>query len=300
MEPYVGLTLLSSLLFATGNVLQKRGIPGSLGVQPVCSLLARPLRLFGSLLRSPLWIVGLVLTALAMGLETQALGAGDVSVVKPLSRIQSVFVLAIGVSLLGERLRPSEWLGVIAMLAGAWLLVLQPVDSLPHVPATATSWATTLGVGCLAGLLALSADRGASPLRPELALALAAGAFFGLGDVLMKMGTELARDAGGRFDLASSGGAAALVSTREFQLAIAATMGAFVLQQLAFSRGRVGLVVPVIGVAGTLLAVMLGRGLLGEPLGGFRLLGIGVVVLGTTLLSSREEPAPVPARFHSP
>ena len=300
MEPYVGLTLSSSLLFAIGNVFQKRGIPAGLGLRSVRALLARPLQLFAHLLRSPLWILGLVLTVLAVALETQALGGGDVSVVKPLSRIQSVFVLVIGVALLGERLLPLEWLGVFALLAGAFLLGLQPGDELAHVPSAAARWASAFGVLGVGVGLALLADWRRSRLPPELALALAAGCLFGLGDVMMKIGTELARDGAGHFDLASRAGAGGLVATGEFRLAVAATAAAFVLQQLAFARGRVGLVVPVIGVGGTLLTVLLGSGLLREPIGAERLLGITVVVLGTALLSARESRPPASPQLPAP
>jgi multidrug transporter EmrE-like cation transporter len=73
------------------------------------------------------------------------------------------------------------------------------------------------------------------------------------------------------------------LKTAEFQLAFTATLIAFVLQQLAFSRGRVSVVIPVGGAAGTLLTALLGFGLLHEPLNALRVGGIATVVAGTLL-----------------
>ena len=73
-----------------------------------------------------------------MALETQALGDGDVSVVKPLSRVQGVFVLLIAVSFLHERLRPLEWVGAVVVALGGVMLAREPSDSLFFAPTTST------------------------------------------------------------------------------------------------------------------------------------------------------------------
>ncbi len=80
MERYVQLTLLSSLLFAAGNALLKRGVPSSFGSVPVRNLLRRPHTFIGALLRNPSWTTGFIIVFAAMALETQALGDGDVDV----------------------------------------------------------------------------------------------------------------------------------------------------------------------------------------------------------------------------
>jgi drug/metabolite transporter (DMT)-like permease len=293
VEPYVAFSLTAALLFALGNALQKHGIalrlpPLSLGA------LARPLRLAGALARSPLWLAGLALTGIALALETQALGLGDVSVVKPLSRVQSLFVLAIGVGCLGERLSRLEWLGVVTLLAGVALLAGEPSDALPHPPSQPVQLGAALA-GVAVAALALCIRGRAGREVGEKRLALAAGALFGLGDWLMKGGTETARVQLGVFDLSSLACAGALVATSGLWLALAATTFAFALQQLAFSRGRVSVVMPVIGVGATLVAVGLGALLLHEPIGAMRVLGIALVGIGTLFVAGRSD-APGPAR----
>lgn len=292
MEPYVLLTLLSSLLFAGGNVMQKRGVPAWVGPVSVVALLRRPLGFVGALVRSPVWTAGLLVTLVAMAVETQALGGGDVSVVKPLSRVQSVFVLLIAMAILRERMRPLEWIGVATLILGAVVLAQQPPDEVFFAPASATSLAASGGIVLGVALLVALTDQGALRVPGELALGIAAGSLFGLGDVLMKIGTEIARDPSGRFELATAGGMRALLGTAEFPLSIAATACAFLLQQAAFSRGRISLVVPMIGAGGTLVVLLLGAVLLRETLGAERLLAVAIMAAGTLLLSLRARGEP--------
>jgi drug/metabolite transporter (DMT)-like permease len=109
---------------------------------------------------------------------------------------------------------------------------------------------------------------------------------------MMKTGTEAVRARLGGFHLASVSTPAALLATPGFHLSLGATAAAFVLQQVAFSRGRVSVSVPVIGVGATIVAVGLGAALLHEPVSAARALGVATVVAGTLLLGGREERAP--------
>ena len=287
MEPYVALTLAAALLFAIGNSLQKDGISRRIGPLSTAAMVDRPLRLVARLARCPIWMLGTAVTLVAVGVETQALGSGDLTVVKPLSRVQSVFVVVIGVVALGESLAGREWLGIAVLVLGALLLASQPADAVPYAPETATSGAVAIGIAVLVVLLLLLADRSANRLRGELGLAVGAGCLFALGDAMVKMGTEIVRGDAGSFDLWRPGTASALFGTLEFQLGFLASAGAFLVQQIAFSRGRVSIVAPIIGTAGTLLLVALGHGLLREPLGMTRAAGIAVVLAGGILLLAR-------------
>ena len=58
---------------------------------------------------------------------------------------------------------------------------------------------------------------------------------------------------------------------------------AFLLLQIAYSHGRVSVVVPVAGITGTLLTLLLAAVLLREPLSQGRVLGVGVMLLGLSL-----------------
>jgi uncharacterized membrane protein len=279
LEPWVAFTLLGAFLFAVGNALQKYGLAGRLPSP----------RVFAG---SRAWLLGTALTFAAVAAETQALALGEASAVKPLSGTQSLFVVAIGVGILGERLVRKEWLGVGVLLCGVWALALEPGDA--HFVARGTGSTVALGLGGAGGVaLALAlAGRHASRASGEWGPALAAGALFGLGDVMIKVATESVRVRLGSFDLSQGDTLAALVGAPGFSLGIAATGAAFLLQQLAFSRGRVSLSAPVVGVGATACVVVLGFAFLGESLGAGRSLGVGLSVLGTWLLAGNREPGP--------
>lgn len=285
MEPYVQLTLVSSLLFAGGNVLLKRGVPSSIGSIAVATLLRRPHVFVGALFRNPFWATGFFVVLVAMALETQALGGGDVSVVKPLSRVQGVFVLLIAVGFLHERLHPLEWGGAVVVALGGVLLAQEPRDSLFFAPTTATSLAAAVAVALIVASLVVLSDRKRRWFPGGLGLGLASGLLFGLGDVLMKTGTEIARDPSGQFDLTSAQGLQSLLGASEFYLSFVSTACAFLIQQAAYSRGRISLIFPMNAAGGMIVVLLLGALLLREPLSTTRLTSIAVVVAGTLLLA---------------
>jgi multidrug transporter EmrE-like cation transporter len=116
-----------------------------------------------------------------------------------------------------------------------------------------------------------------------------------MGDVVMKVGTEVARERTGHFDLSRSGTIETLLGTPEFHLALVLGLAAFLVQQLAFSRGRLSLVAPVVTVGATAVAVLVGSVLLGESMDRARISGIGAVLLGTLLLARGSGAEDVPA-----
>jgi len=71
----------------------------------------------------------LVLSGLATGASWwcyfRALQLGDAARVAPLDKLSVVLVALFGVGFLGERLAPLNWLGVLLVAAGAWLVTLQ-------------------------------------------------------------------------------------------------------------------------------------------------------------------------------
>lgn len=111
----------------------------------------------------------------------------------------------------------------------------------------------------------------------------------------MKVGTGVARERTGRFDLSRSGTLETLLGTPEFHLALVLGLAAFLVQQLAFSRGRLSLVAPVVTVGATVVAVLAGSVLLDESMDRARIAGIGAVLLGTLLLARGAGAGDVPA-----
>jgi bacterial/archaeal transporter family protein len=71
----------------------------------------------------------LVLSGLATGASWwcyfRALQLGDASRVAPLDKLSVVLVALFGAGFLGERLAPLNWLGVLMIATGAWLVTLR-------------------------------------------------------------------------------------------------------------------------------------------------------------------------------
>ncbi|MEK6256473.1 MAG: EamA family transporter [Chloroflexota bacterium] len=95
------LPLLAIFLYATGQFKNPEGVTS----------------------RSMLF---LALSALATGISWlayfRALKLGDVTKVAPLDKLSVVFVAIIGVTMLGEKVSPANWFGVLFMVVGALLL----------------------------------------------------------------------------------------------------------------------------------------------------------------------------------
>jgi transporter family protein len=87
-------------------------------------------RQFGALaLASTRSYLFLTLSALATGASWwcyfRALQVGDASRVAPLDKLSVVLVALLGVSFLGEKLAPINWLGILMMAVGAWFVTLR-------------------------------------------------------------------------------------------------------------------------------------------------------------------------------
>src|SRR5262252_11029150 len=71
----------------------------------------------------------LVLSGLATGASWwgyfRALQLGDALRVAPLDKLSVVLVALFGVGFLGERLAPLNWLGIVLVAAGAWLVAVR-------------------------------------------------------------------------------------------------------------------------------------------------------------------------------
>ena len=71
----------------------------------------------------------LVLSGLATGASWwcyfRALHVGDAARVAPLDKLSVVLVALFGVGFLGEKLAPLNWLGILMIAAGAWLVTLR-------------------------------------------------------------------------------------------------------------------------------------------------------------------------------
>jgi len=282
----VGLLVASAALGAAGSVLQKQRVASRTPEVPLGTILRRSGAFFGLLLRDPGWLLGAVFGLAGAITGLQALAWLDLSVTKALGRLETVFVILLGVAILGERIRTTEVVGIALLLAGATLLTAHGVPASAGRASRETHAALAAGVAgfvAVAGFLARSGTR----IRPELALAAAAGTLFGMADVLTKGATRIvsASSANGGFSVASPSSMMALLTTFEFAPALVGYIVGVVLVQAAFSVGRVSVIGPVTAIGSLLLPIAFGILALGENANGPRLGGTAVILLGSLVLT---------------
>jgi uncharacterized membrane protein len=281
------LLILSAALQAAGNVLQKQRVAARVPNVALGQVTRRPGAFFGPLFRDSQWVLGSLLGLAGAVAGLQALAAMDLSVLKALGRLETLFVILAGVVFLGERLHPGEVAGLLLLLTGAVLLALSSGEASGGAASREAYLVLAGGAVGLIVLLAFGRFARTEPLRPELALAAAAGVLFGTGDALTKGATEVVKAgaAGGGFSVVESASMVGLVGTPEFALAIAAYAGGSILTQAAFSVGRVSVIGPVMAIGSLLIPIAFGLVVLQEDPTLDRLAAITTIALGTALLA---------------
>ncbi len=292
MEP-LELLILSAALQAAGNVLQKHRVATRVPNVALGQMTRRPGAFFGPLFRDSQWLLGFLLGLAGAVAGLQALAVMDLSVLKALGRLETLFVILAGVVFLGERLRPGEVVGVLLLLAGAVLLALRSGEASGGAACREAYVVLAAGTLGLSVLLAFGRLARMERLRPELALSAAAGVLFGTGDILTKGATDVveAGAAGGGFSVVESASMVGLLGTPEFGLAIAAYVGGSILTQAAFSVGRVSVIGPVMAIGNLLVPIAFGFLVLQEDPTIDRLASIATIAFGTALLARRPHAA---------
>jgi drug/metabolite transporter (DMT)-like permease len=241
-------------------------------------------RLITTLLRRPMWLLGLVATIVALGLQLVALAFGAIAVVQPLLVTGVVFAAAFSSLMSRRRPDPLILLGALLCAAGiaAFLLLARP---LPGAQEHIDVWnglplAIALAAAVVGCLLYASAVRHPSRV---LALALATGIIYGVTAGLMKVVTGQLR-----VDLFEPFHHLTL-----YAVCVLGPIG-FLLSQNTFQQGRmVSPAVAVITSADPVVAVLIGVSWLGERLDSSPALLAGqcvaavVVIAGITFITLR-------------
>jgi drug/metabolite transporter (DMT)-like permease len=282
MSP-LALVGISVVLQGAAMVLQKQRVCALAAGVELGSIVRRPGRFFAPLLRDPLWLLGWGMTLAGALAGLQALSMADLSLMQALGKLQLLVMVVAGVVLLGERLDAWECASLAVMTVAAAMLAQGAARDTGTVVATRISLTFALGaLGLLLpAWLALRARRGGG----ELAAALAAGAFFGCGDLLVKAATGQVREATGDFHARAS--LTTLAATPELAVALPCYGAGIVVMQGAFSVGRVSLIGPVAALTGTLLAIAFGLAVLGESASPGRVLGLAAMAAAAALLTRR-------------
>lgn len=237
--------------------------------------------------RNPLWLLGVALQTGGYGLYLAALRAAPLSVVHTALNGGIVLFVLLAVVGLGERLRASEWLGVVCITAGLIALGLSFANG-GAPPGVARGTVPFSLVLIALSVLALVGD--SAPGR-AIGLSVACGLMLGLASVFAKA-------------LAGAESLAAAVFSHDLLLTLAANLVGFAFMQAAFQVGRGVVVMPIFSTLSNVVPIVGGILLYGEWRPGtgangiLRLLAFSLAVGGAALLAGVAA-QPTPHREHA-
>jgi drug/metabolite transporter (DMT)-like permease len=278
----LGIALALLCAFATnfGFLLKHRGACESPAVnfrKPISSAVA--------LFKSPAFLAGYGVAAIAFTLHVGALWFAPISIVQSVISGGLVFLAVIAERVFGLHLGKRQWAGVILTALGLMLLAL----TVPHGADKGYSLAALIAFETTAlviGVLLLVGPRfGAGEQHHGVLFAAASGVLIGVSDIAIKAMTNIADQ---------SGAFAALLSP---WLLLALTMA--VVSFFAVARGlQIGEAVPVItviGVAASVIQIIGGIVVFGDPMPSGTL-GVVAQSFGFVLVCAAAVLVPAPTR----
>jgi drug/metabolite transporter (DMT)-like permease len=265
------------MAYAMASVLQHRAAVA----QPLESSLR--LGLLAALVRSRIWLLGIVFDGVAFVLQFVALGHGSLVLVQPLLVCGLLFALPLGAWLAHTRMTGRDWIGAAALVVGlsTFLVVASPGNGHGEVADRAWMLLLLAAVLVIAVLLLVSRRRG-SRQRAAL-LAAAAGVNYGVTAALTKAAAHLL-----------SGGVVELVESWELYVLIGAGLFGMLLAQSAFQAGPLDASLPVLTVVDPLVSILIGAAVLGEGVRSgplpttLEVVGLLLVICGVLVLTRAE------------
>ena len=278
----VGLAVLSALAFNVAFVVQKQALSGMPAVHAV-----RTVHLARTLMSSPRWMGGFLLSLTGTGLQVLALGRAPLAVVLSIVASGIVVLLVLSHYVLHEHLGRLEWVG-IAGVGGSLLLVCLSLESSTTGVGTNSSWLRVAGAALptvvLAGAALAVATRRTRRSAPFFGLS--AGLAYGMANLATKSVGLLVEDRG------LTGAIPRALRAPDVYLLGLFAAGGLIVFQTGLQRGRAAVVVPISNVIATAYPVAVGMVIFGEPLPApawrtlARFAGFGGVLVGTAVLSA--------------
>jgi drug/metabolite transporter (DMT)-like permease len=238
-------------------------------------------RIFGDLVRQPLWLASIGGTLLGFALQVLALKYGPLALVEPLLACGLIFAVLIN-SYLRRRFDPVLLGGVVGTAAGiaGFLIIANPSEGRSSVGFVVV---VPLGAGLVGAIAAcLTVARRHPGIRP-LALALACGICYGVSAFLVKL---VVSDGGG-------GLTGLLTDWPIYALAVVGPLG-FLLNENAFQSGTlIAPVLSIITVCDPVISVFLGWLWLDEKLSGTaagiagEIVSLAVMAFGVVVIAHR-------------
>ena len=237
----VGCAIGSAMAAASSSVLQHR-TARSAAQRDVSGI-----RLLAHLVARPLWLLGLVIAGIGLGLHAVALSRGRLAVVQPLLVSGLLFALPASVMLEGRRFsfRDGFWATALVGALAIFLLTARPGGGI--VRAHTDVLVLTAAVGGVA--MTLAALWGWRLQRHRAALlATAAGIGYGVAAALLKQSTMIA----------GASGIGAVFTDWSVYLLIAVGASAIGLTQLAYRAGPLAESMPALTIVDPASAIFIG------------------------------------------
>jgi len=244
-----------------------------------------------ALMRNWIWMAGVGFAVAGFIFQGKSIDApgSKLSVIMPLLNISTIVTSLVGVFLLRERVKYSEWLGIGTLTLGAILVCAFDRGGGSH------GMSKGLLIVCyLVGIVSMSALVAAFTLvkswrGAEILLAIASGFGFGMGAVALKMLDYDLKQAIGGFHVSAPQFLLTFLTSPNGWLLIVFNLAGFSLFQLSFAHGRISLIGPLSQVFSMVIPVMAGIITFHESMVLWQWLGVVVVTVSTFLVGSKEE-----------
>ncbi len=248
---YLVLAVLASTLMALGLLVMKsraQALPIARGLRTITSVLAW--------LRDPRWTGGLAVQVAGWGFYIIAVAHAPVSMVAVMMQGGIALFVLFSVLALGERARPAEWAGIVAIVIGMLLLSMSLSAGASQGAANARIVVTLAVVLVIVAAAAFMQPRLA---RSGTAQAIGSGLAFGLAGLFTKAMTD-------SFEASSAGFAMRVVMNPWPYAMIAANVSGMVMLQNSFHQARGIITMPLSGALSNLVPIAGGMLAFGERL----------------------------------
>ncbi len=285
MHAYIWLAIGCAICFGIGNSMQKQGMAVSFPKISLGRFFAELPKIFFVLLKNWIWLAGVGFAVAGFIFQGESIDApgSKLSVIMPLLNLSTIVTSLVGVFLLRERVKGSEWIGIAVLTLGAVMVFAFDRGGGSHAlrgPLLAVCY--LIGIGSMGALLAASALARAWG-GAEILLAIGSGLGFGMGAVALKMLDYDLKGAIGGFNVLDPHFLLVFLTSPNGWMLIAFNLAGFTLFQLSFAHGRISLIGPFSQVFSMVIPVIAGILAFGESLVPWQWLGVGIVAAGTLL-----------------
>lgn len=290
------LTLLSGVLSGIGHSIQRHGLDSLPELTPR-TFYQRHIHLIIALLTTPLWLLGGILSVSGAVLRWQAFSMGDVSLLKPLTNINILIVVIVGVIFLHEKIGRAEWIGISGLLTGVILLSIFTQERI--IDTYNLPWyilSTIICIILVSAFVFIGSQLDRSSREKELLFAISSGILYGIATIFLKAMTIEVIQILGYFNVLDPLALLILITRISFWMYVISSVIAYFLLQCAYSHRRVSVAFPVNNSLSTLVPIIIAVLVFGDTLliliNGFvvfpfsylPLMGIIAILIGIILL----------------